>query len=448
MVLHHNFLDKIRSNIYIYIYRARQRKSLISALGITLLAAVFCGIVGVGSYKAVAESSAGALLSVTAQDVNLSVAIPENTVSILLNPTSTLETGDLDVVVTTDAPYGYTLMMTAGSSDLTRTTMLDGAYPTIPTLAAGATDFAPNRWGYMLPTDSKFKSFDPTGVQVGYSDSAEVEGKTETITFGAKINSNTPVGDYELGLTLSALVNPKTLLTINDMKTMQAFKGVAIDDKYSILDSMTEGQSYTIKDSRDNQEYTVAKLFDGNIWMTKNLNLAGGTKLYSDTSNVPDGYPSSGNNPYYTLPASSTSGFSNDSTAYVYNSNSTTCGNNSPCYSYYSYPAVTAGTNPDTDGVNATSDICPAGWRLPTKSEYETLLGTYDTAAKLTASPFLGVYGGNYYNSTLYGGAYGNYWSSTASGSTTAYNMYFGSSEAGMYSNGNRNGLSARCILQ
>ena len=422
---------------------------MISALGIFILAAVFCGVVGVGSYRAVAESSAGALLSVTAQDVNLSVTIPENTVSILLNPTSTLETGDLDVVVTTDAPYGYTLMMTGETSDLTRTTMLDGEYPTIPTLAAGATDFAPNRWGYMLSTDSKFKSFDPTGVQVGYSDSAETEGKTETITFGAKINSNTPVGNYELPLTLSALVNPKTLLTISDMKTMQAFKGVAIDDKYSILDSMTEGQSYTIKDSRDNQDYTVAKLFDGNIWMTKNLDLAGGTKLYSDTSNVPDGYPSTSNNPSYTLPASSTSGFSDDTKAYVYNSGSTTCASNSPCYSYYSYPAVTAGTNPDTDGVNATSDICPAGWRLPTKSEYETLIATYDTGAKLVASPFLGVYGGHYNNSKFNeGGMYGLYWSSTASDSTAAYYMSFNSSAAGMYSLGKRYGASARCILQ
>ena len=382
-------------------------------------------------------------------DVNLDVTIPQSTVTLHIDPTSTLTTADATVIVTTNAQYGYTLMMTANSSDLTRTTILDGEYPTIPTLAAGATDFAPNRWGYMLPTDSRFKSFDPTGVQVGYSDSAETTGKTETITFGAKANSATPVGTYNLSLTLSALVNPKTLLTINDMKTMQAFNGVAIDDKYSILDSMTEGQSYTIKDSRDNQDYTIAKLFDGNIWMTKNLNLAGGTALYSDTSNVPDGYPSSGNNPYYTLPSSSTSGFSNDSTAYVYNSGRTACGNNAPCYSYYSYPAATAGTNPNTDGVNATSDICPAGWRLPAKSEYETLLGTYDTAAKLTASPFLGVYGGLYYNSTfILGGTGGVYWSSTASGSTTAYRMGFDSSEATMYSGGKRYGCSARCILQ
>ena len=380
--------------------------------------------------------------------VTLDLTIPQNTVLLQLDPTSTLTTADASAIVTTDAPYGYTLMMTANSSNLTRTTILDGEYPTIPTLAAGTNDFPPNRWGYKLPTDSKFKSFDPTGVQVGYSDSAEVEGKTETITFGAKANSNTPIGSYELELTLSALVNPKPLLTISDITTMQQFKNMAIDDKYSVLDSMVEGESYTLKDSRDNQEYTVAKLFDGNIWMTKNLNLAGGTKLYTDTSNVPDGYPSSSNNPYYTLPNSSTSGFSNDSTAYVYNSGRTNCSSPS-CYSYYSYPAVTVGTNPNTDGVNATSDICPAGWRLPTQAEYQTLITTYNTGAKLVASPFLGVYGGYYDNSTFYnGGTSGHYWSSTASGSTTAYYMSFNSSEANMGSDGKRYGFSARCIVQ
>ena len=378
------------------------------------------------------------LLNADVNDIILNVNIPQSTVGLHLDPTSTLTTADANVIVTTDAPYGYTLMMTANSSDLTRTTILDGEYPTIPTLAAGATDFAPNRWGYMLPTDGRFKSFDPTGVQVGYSDSAEVEGKTETITFGAKVNSATPAGTYNLSLTLSALVNPKPLLTINDMQTMQAFKGVAIDDKYSILDSMAEGQSYTIKDSRDNQDYTIAKLFDGNIWMTKNLNLAGGTTLTPETSNVTSNY---------TLPASSTSGFSNESTAYVYNSGSTTCGNNAPCYSYYSYAAATAGTNPSSG--NAASDICPAGWRLPTESEYETLIGTYNTGPKLTASPFFGIYGGFYNDSTFSnGGTYGFYWSSTASSSTTAYLMLFDSSEASVLSGGKRIGRSARCIAK
>ena len=379
-------------------------------------------------------------------DIAMTIEIPNNNVSVNLDPTASLETVDLPVTVITDAPYGYTLMMTSNTSNLTRTTMLDGQYPTIPTLSPTATTFDVNHWGYKTPTDGKFLSFDPSGVQVGYSDSAETTGKTETITFGAKANSGTPIGTYKIDLTLSALVNSRPLYVITDMTTMQQFKGLPIDDKYSILDSMAEGESYTLKDSRDNQEYTVAKLFDGNIWMTKNLNLAGGTALYSDTSNVPDGYPSSGNNPYYTLPTSSTSGFSNDSTAYVYNSGRTNC--SSPgCYSYYSYPAATAGTNPSSG--DATSDICPAGWRLPTNKEYESLISIYTTSTALTANPWLGVYGGYYRDSAFRnGGTYVLYGSSTADDSTIAYSMDFSSSLAGVNKFGKRVGLSLRCLAQ
>ncbi|MBR3324159.1 hypothetical protein IKG24_01295 [Candidatus Saccharibacteria bacterium] len=430
----------------------RSLKHFISALGITLLVAVFCGIassIGIGNNRAFAESSGGLLFNATMNGVTLDLTIPSSTVSLQLDPTASLEEASAKAFVTTDAPYGYTLMMTADSTNLTRTTPLQsGDYPIIPTLASDATSFTVNHWGWRLSADNKYYGFDNNGVQVGYS-SEPVTNKEETIVFGAKADSSIPLGDYQLALTLTALANARPALTIYDMETMQAFNGITVDDRYSILDSMVEGESYTLKDSRDNQDYTIAKLFDGNIWMTKNLNLAGGTALYSDTSNVPDGYPSSGNNPYYTLPASSTSGFSNDSTAYVYNSGRTNC--SSPgCYSYYSYPAATAGTNPNTDGVNATSDICPAGWRLPTKSEYETLIGTYNTGPKLTASPFLGVYAGNYYGSAFrFGGSYGYYWSSTASGSTTAHLMYFGGSDVAVSSgDGKRRGYSARCILQ
>ena len=449
MVIHHNFLDKLRSNIYIYIYvyRARGLKRLISALGITLLVAVFCGIIGITSHEALAESSGNAELHAIMSDISIDVTIPTNIVTLNLDPTASLESDDMDIIVSTDAPYGYTLTMTADSSNLTRTTALDGAYPTIPTLAQDSTQvgFAANHWGWKLPDDTKWHPFNPTGVTVGSSEEP-VTSKTDTVAFAAKANSVTPVGDYKIDLTFAATANSRPI-SIYDVVYMQDFKEASDSDKSSILSSMTEGTSYPLKDSRDNQEYTVAKLFDGNIWMTKNLNLAGGTKLYSDTSNVPDGYPSSGNNPYYTLPTSSTSGFSNDSTAYVYNSGSTTCASNNPCYSYYSYLAATAGTNPSSG--DATSDICPAGWRLPTKSEYETLLGTYDTAAKLTASPFLGVYSGRYDNSSFArGGNTGLYWSSTANSSTIAYRFHFDSSSTSISDGNKRIGFSARCILQ
>ena len=206
------------------------------------------------------------------------------------------------------------------------------------------------------------------------------------------------------------------------------------------------GDTMTLTDSRDNQDYTVAKI-NGQYWMTKNLNLAGGTKLSHTDTNVPVGYSTTtaGFTDGDTLPVSSTSGFSDNATAYVYNSGSTTCGYNSPCYSYYSYPAATAGYNPSSG--SSDYDICPRGWRLPTRSELLSLRNSYNTGAKLIDNPFQGVYAGRYYGGYFHdGGVSGHYWSSTASNSDPASFLYFGTSYSGVDHSSKYNGNSIRCV--
>ena len=188
-----------------------------------------------------------------------------------------------------------------------------------------------------------------------------------------------------------------------------------------------------------NVAYTTATI-NGLCWMTRNLDLPGGTTLTSSDSNVTSDY---------TLPASSTSGFSDNSTAYVYNSNSITCTNDSPCYSYYSYVAATVGTNPSSG--EASSDICPKGWRLPTSAELYSLKNTYTTGTALTATPFLGVYAGEYSKSLLNdGGSYGQYWSSTASNNNnSAWSLSFNNGNAYVYaSNTKYVGRSIRCVAK
>jgi uncharacterized protein (TIGR02145 family) len=186
--------------------------------------------------------------------------------------------------------------------------------------------------------------------------------------------------------------------------------------------------------------YTTT-MINGLCWMTRNLDLPGHTTLTSSDSNVASNY---------TLPASSTSGFSDNTTAYVYNSNTSTfndtsCGSSNPCYSYYSYVAATAGTNPSSGSANY--DICPKGWRLPTQAEYNTLRGSYTTGAALTGSPFLGVYAGYYNSNFANGGSYGNYWSSTVTSSTNAYGLGYSGSNSGVYNFYKSNGYSVRCVL-
>ena len=278
--------------------------------------------------------------------------------------------------------------------------------------------------------------------------------------------------------------------SIDDIKFLQDFDGLAAGTKSAIINSMTPGQNYTRKDSRDQQDYTIAKLADGKVWMTKNLNLAGGTALSADDTDVSGSYISSfstSNNLTKTddtivLPASSNSGFNSDSYSFVYNSQSETCDNNSPCYSYYSWDAATLGSGRSisTDNTDAPYSICPKGWKLPSTyngsgttaeaTDFRALMialggsnsiqtynsSTSPTGAAMynaikagTAPNFLlaGYYGNGSFSN---GGSYGNYWSSTSrSSSNVARNLYFDSSyvdSANSYSR--RYGFSVRCLLR
>ena len=207
----------------------------------------------------------------------------------------------------------------------------------------------------------------------------------------------------------------------------------------SICSSVTDGQATTLRDTRAGGiNYTVAKI--GSLcWMTQNLDLPGGTALTSSDTNLTTGF---------TLPASSTSGYEY-STDYVYNSGSTDCNSSAGCYSYYSFYTATAhwGTNSVSSG-SSNVDICPKGWKLPTKTEYDILLSDYTTGATLTKPPFLAVYAGLYVNGS-YASAEGDYWSSTTVNTGNhAYILCFSGSFGGTEYYNKRYLLSIRCIAK
>ncbi|MBR0488405.1 hypothetical protein IJJ39_01885 [Candidatus Saccharibacteria bacterium] len=193
----------------------------------------------------------------------------------------------------------------------------------------------------------------------------------------------------------------------------------------SILPST--GSTYTVYDKRDDKSYTIAKLADGNYWMTQNLNIAGGTTLTSTLSNVSSNY---------TLPTSSTSGISqNYDTAYVYN--------DSTYGGYYSWTAVTAGK---------TGDICPKNWRLPRLAEYDTLVTKYSTASAITSSPANFLYASGNYNegAKVNAGTRAIYWTSVGSTNTGAGVLrVWGSDAPSTHSDfQNRIAGSVRCVLK
>lgn len=231
------------------------------------------------------------------------------------------------------------------------------------------------------------------------------------------------------------------------------YDGLKMQDVAAAMCSATStGNVYTLTDSRDGKKYLAGKLADGKCWMLQNLALAGGTTLNTTTSNVS-----------YTLPASSTSGFSDNSTAYMYNGSHTdgTADSTSNTGAYYSFLAATAGTGTGSSG-NASGDICPKGWRLPTggaSGEFVALAKAYggtgdngDANIKY-GSNFSNAYKaalvGYYLNSSLRNSGSGGYWwSSTIDSSAGGYYLYVNTSNSYPRDiSSKRSGFSVRCVF-
>ena len=227
----------------------------------------------------------------------------------------------------------------------------------------------------------------------------------------------------------------------------------------SLLSKMPNVGDYTqLMDTRDGQLYTVAHFADGRFWMVDNLNL-GATDLTTDLT-------SANTNLSTTIIASTFNGWKKTSGTGTYTSAefipvSGTDSTSGTAYgTLYNYCAASAGTICTTSySSNASYDLCPSGWRLPTGNtggEFATLYAnaSYNTYAKMRASVANGgaafALAGYFSSSTpTTQGSYGFYWSSTRSNNANMYILYLDTSIVYPSSNTNRSyGSSIRCILK
>ena len=280
---------------------------------------------------------------------------------------------------------------------------------------------------------------------------------------------NLPVGKYDLVLTTQGgqigdgveVVEPHEPV-FGDIAYMQ-------DMTPALCASALEGDTTRLVDKRDGKKYWVAKLADGNCWMTQNLELdLSGRTLTPADSDVSSNWTYNGGW-YNSADQGSTS-----STAiqgwnlgnYVWTSPDTydgcgnITGNLSSCSNrftevsnmtpmtkartdgvviegntydahyktgyYYSWNAATAGSGIGITNRYAASSICPLGWELPANSAtFNTLRKQYDASGLLTGddittrTPLYFALSGMAFPSTassnLYGaGDNGYYWSSEA----------------------------------
>ena len=229
--------------------------------------------------------------------------------------------------------------------------------------------------------------------------------------------------------------------------------------------SMSIGDVTALKDTRDNQVYTVGKLADGNCWMMENLRL---DNTYSDDSTKAQGFGGVFNglanpetsyfsgstiaNSLYTIDTSLTTlniitGDNQDHRFPRYNNSNTNSRATNPSviddrvnatsahatslttatYSYgnyYTWAAAIANTeNLAIIDTSQDTSICPAGWRLPPLSDFRSLDTQLGTTISSEANsrvwrsyPNNYIYAGRYDSSSAANRGYSaEYWSSSDS---------------------------------
>ncbi len=273
-------------------------------------------------------------------------------------------------------------------------------------------------------------------------------------------NNVSPYSDHiynrNAGLSIRCIVDNSK--KISDMVYMQDFNNLNVNDYGSILNSMSYDTTYQIIDNRDNKTYAMAKLRDGNIWMTENLDF-GRTAISTDLT-------SANTNLAATVSASTfngwkvTSGTGTNATGEYYNVTGTDELNGTPYGTLYNYYAASVGTiSGATSLTNASSDICPAGWRLPTGGPYGELLKLYNNASYNTPDKFratvanggaaFALAGVVWTGAPEYTTYFASYWSSTRQTDTLANRLSMNKTSVGADTSDNRTNLfSIRCIAK
>lgn len=233
------------------------------------------------------------------------------------------------------------------------------------------------------------------------------------------------------GAAVSESGNSLTYTFTSDGKFTVIRRTTADNGTYADASVVVPITDCSLTDLRDGKTYTTGFMADGKCWMTQDLKFGTcNTSTFSTYSqkSVQDQISSG----YYGVCVVGSYG-------YLYNWQAAM--NRSDAYPN--------GGNPSA-GVQG---ICPVGWHLPTKEEYQSL---YDSGGSTTALKFAQIQGawkaalGGYTGSSgtiSSAGSSGYYWSSTYTSATSAYSLnVYASSANPAYSSSRSYGYAVRCV--
>ena len=425
-------------------------------------------------------------------------------VDVLPTEDGTFRSNTAALSISTNNETGYSLYMATSNGKNTLTSQNPGTSDVISAVDGGdngviSANFTNNTWGYNLSQETvsdatAYKAVPTTnGDTALITTSSPTEADTYNLTFGTKVDTSLPSGTYSNDVVVSVVANPAYVPSLNQIDNMQEMTS-------AICAASAENETKRLTDTRDGKQYWVAKLKDGNCWMTQNLDLdlTNGTPLTPDDSDVSSNWtpprPTEKNGDV-TSNTTNTETYSWDFGLYVKNNpdyygsycedvktmsgcegwtdatdltpaetewtgsvDNTVSGNTYDAHfligNFYQWNAATAGTGGTIDNyANATDSICPKGWRLPTSrsgGEFDTLVGGLNSTT-ITEAPY-------YFNPSGYvdsgslrlAGTVGDYWSSTAySYPSSAYYLYFASGGVNPSNAASRyRGQSVRCLAR
>lgn len=287
-----------------------------------------------------------------------------------------------------------------------------------------------------------------------------------TPNYNIYIASAQPAGDYK-GKVKYTIVHP------NDAEPPSSVV------MQNLPSSKCTSSPIKVIDIRDDNEYHIQRFADGNCWMLDNLSLDltdqnVQANLTQDTTNASNlsleyliGEKTGGIDDQYATTAVSTVWNNKNNQSFIYNysysdpriyTNDGTKTDNDSSWQYgvyYNYCAATAGSycygdgaNKGTSVNNASEDICPSGWRLPTGGPNGEFNASVIDVDNYRVSMHLPYSGSVIEGSPALQGDNGSWWASTRDNDNKMNRLYIGSWE--IYSNSTyqrSNGASIRCIL-
>ncbi|MCQ2049969.1 MAG: hypothetical protein MJZ22_03075 [Candidatus Saccharibacteria bacterium] len=409
-----------------------------------------------------------------------------------------LKTQDLTVSGTTNNAAGYTISFNA-NNDYTElkheNTLVEANIPTLSETTTSAA-FPTTAWGYSLDSEN----FNPVKTTSENIFTTSTKGANNHVfTTGIRASANITAGNYSNDLLFTIVANPNN--GGNDPSNPGGGNGgstLYMQDVATWGPSLELEQQVQAVDKRDGKIYWVAKLKDGNVWMTQNLDFDitedNVTAALSDITE--DWNMSSTYVPRTTLTNlgilnhfdASLDGYmetySYDPGDYYWNGiwqdysegivgynnsfsqvlSTTATEEQEKHYhigNYYQWNAATAGTGGDVVlGAEAPGSICPKGWRLPISDEIDAnysfgkIVTEYNVRSGTDAStsPLFYTPSGQSGRGKMAGiGTAGDYWSSNASGNhyDSAYYFYTNQTGYNEYTSYNRYyGFSVRCVAR